>query len=63
MRWKGIQSMRLANLFGARNLSPDFLKFATDRGAVLVESDEEWSRLLENAEMNSRSSNAAKYKK
>jgi uncharacterized protein YjbI with pentapeptide repeats len=64
IRWKGIQSMRLANLFGARNLSPDLLKFATDHGAVLVESDEQWSHLLENADMNSRSSNkATKYKK
>ncbi len=43
--WKEISSMRLANIFGARNVPDGFLQFALAHGAVSVETDEEWTAL------------------
>jgi len=45
--WKEISSMRLANLAGARNASPEFMTFAIREGAVSLESDERWEDLLQ----------------
>jgi len=45
--WKGISSMQLANLAGARNASPEFMTFAVKAGAVNLESDEQWEALLQ----------------
>jgi len=44
--WKEIGSMRLANVAGVRNASPEFMKFAAKEGAVILDSDEEWDTLL-----------------
>jgi len=44
--WKEIQSMQLANVYGVRNASAEFLAFAQMRGAVSLESDEDWNVLL-----------------
>jgi uncharacterized protein YjbI with pentapeptide repeats len=45
VRWKGISSMRLANINGVRNAPAGFLEFALAHGAVQAASDEEWTRL------------------
>ena len=45
VRWRGISSMRLANVNGVRNAPAGFLDFALAHGAVQAESDEEWTRL------------------
>jgi len=44
--WKKIGSMRLANIAGARDAAPEFIKFAAGQGAVSIDSDEEWEALL-----------------
>jgi len=43
--WKEISSMRLANVFGARNPPDGFIQFALAHGAVSVQTDEEWAAL------------------
>jgi hypothetical protein len=47
--WKDIESMRLANIYGMKNASPEFVAFAQRKGAVSVESDEDWNVLLREA--------------
>jgi uncharacterized protein YjbI with pentapeptide repeats len=47
INWQGISSIRLANLAGAKNAPPEFLKFASDHGAVSIESDEQWAKLMQ----------------
>jgi len=44
--WQGVQSMRLANIYGIRNVSPEFLAFAKRQGAVSLASDDDWNVLL-----------------
>jgi uncharacterized protein YjbI with pentapeptide repeats len=46
-KWSGIADLKLANIFGVKNASPDFNSWATQKGAVSIESDEEWSKMLE----------------
>jgi hypothetical protein len=45
VRWDGISSLRLTNIFGARNAPNGFTAFALAHGAVSVESNEEWTKL------------------
>jgi Pentapeptide repeats (9 copies) len=45
IRWDGIVSMHLANIYGARNAPDGFLGFALAHGAVSIASDEEWTKL------------------
>jgi hypothetical protein len=45
IRWDGIASMRMANVFGVRNVPDGFVAFALAHGAVSVASDEEWTKL------------------
>jgi Pentapeptide repeats (9 copies) len=45
VRWQGILSVRLADLFGAKNLPPDFSQWATRHGAVFLSSDDQWNAL------------------
>ena len=47
LHWQGISSIRLANLAGAKNAPPDFLKFASEHGAVSIESDDQWANLMQ----------------
>ena len=47
VRWKDIGSMRLANIAGARNAPPDFMKLAAAQGAVSLDSDDQWNALLQ----------------
>jgi len=44
--WKDIQSMQLANIYGMKNASPEFLAFAAKQGAVSLASDDDWNVLL-----------------
>jgi hypothetical protein len=47
IRWSMIANLKLANLFGAKNSPPDFMNWALQKGAVSIESDEEWSKLTD----------------
>jgi uncharacterized protein YjbI with pentapeptide repeats len=44
--WKEIQSLQLANVYGMKNASAEFLAFAQKHGAVSLESDDDWNILL-----------------
>jgi hypothetical protein len=44
--WEDIRSIQLANIYGVKNASPEFLAFAQKFGAVSLESDEGWNVLL-----------------
>jgi uncharacterized protein YjbI with pentapeptide repeats len=45
VRWDGIASMRMANVFGVRNAPDGFVAFALAHRAVSVASDEEWTKM------------------
>jgi uncharacterized protein YjbI with pentapeptide repeats len=45
IRWDGIASMRLANVFGVRNAPDGFVAYALAHGAVAAATDEEWTKL------------------
>jgi uncharacterized protein YjbI with pentapeptide repeats len=45
IRWDGITSMRLANIYGMRNAPAGFVAFAMAHGAVTAASDDEWTKL------------------
>jgi hypothetical protein len=47
--WKDIQSLQLANIYGMKNTTPDFLAFAQKHGAVSLQSDDDWNVLLRKA--------------
>ena len=47
--WKDIQTMKLANVYGMKNASAEFLDFATKHGAVSLASDDDWNVLLRQA--------------
>jgi uncharacterized protein YjbI with pentapeptide repeats len=47
--WKGIQSMKLANIYGMKDVSAEFLAFAKNQGAVSLQSDDDWNVLLRKA--------------
>jgi uncharacterized protein YjbI with pentapeptide repeats len=49
MAWKNIRSMQLANVYGMKNTSPEYLAFAAKQGAVNLASDDDWNALLRNA--------------
>lgn len=42
VHWERIRSIRGANIFGARNAPPGFVQWATQQGAVQIESDSQW---------------------
>ena len=46
-KWSLIANLKLANIFGVKNAPQDFNRWAVQKGAVSIESDEEWSKLLE----------------
>ena len=49
VNWQGIQSMKLANVYGVRNAPPEFLDYARKSGAVSLASDDDWNALLRQA--------------
>jgi uncharacterized protein YjbI with pentapeptide repeats len=50
LKWKGIRDLKLANLFGVKDAPEGFMTWAMQKGAVTVESDADWERLIEKAE-------------
>jgi len=46
--WKDIRSMQLANIFGTKNASDEFIAFAKKKGAVSMASDDDWNAMLRN---------------
>ena len=44
-KWEKIADLKLANIHGVRNAPPNFLAWATAKGAVSIESDAEWAAL------------------
>ena len=47
VKWPKIADLKSANIFGVKNPPPDFNRWALEKGAVAIESDEEWSKLTE----------------
>jgi hypothetical protein len=47
IKWPSITNIKLANILGAKNAPADFTRWALQQGAVSIESDTEWSKLLE----------------
>ena len=47
--WKEIPSMQLANIYGMKNVSSEFLAFAKQHGAIDLQSDDDWNVLLRKA--------------
>jgi len=47
IRWQMIANLKLANIFGVKNSPADFTSWALQKGAVSIESDEEWSKLTD----------------
>lgn len=45
-KWKGMASLRLANLYGAKSLPAGFAEWAVQHGALFIESDDEWTAAL-----------------
>jgi hypothetical protein len=43
IRWQQIESMRFANIYGVQNAPEGFIAWAKARGAVNIESDEQWA--------------------
>jgi uncharacterized protein YjbI with pentapeptide repeats len=50
--WQSIGSINLANLQGCRNPPSGFLDWAKNHGAVQIDSDADWAKLLRNANLN-----------
>jgi Pentapeptide repeats (8 copies) len=46
IKWKEIANLKAANLFGTKNASPEFVDWAIKKGAVMLESDDEWLALI-----------------
>lgn len=46
-KWSLIANLKLANIFGVKNAPPDFDRWAIEKGAVSIESDDEWTKLCE----------------
>jgi hypothetical protein len=47
IKWSKIASIKLANIYGVKNAPADFNSWALQKGAVSIESDEDWSKLTE----------------
>jgi len=60
LAWKDIQAMKLANVYGMKNASAEFLDFAKKNGAVSLASDDDWNALLREASGDSNDANNTK---
>jgi hypothetical protein len=47
LKWKGIKELKLANVFGVRDVPDGFMAWARQHGAVAIESDAEWQAAIE----------------
>ena len=43
--WQKISGIKLANIYGAKNAPDGFMAWATQHGAVSIESDDQWNAL------------------
>jgi uncharacterized protein YjbI with pentapeptide repeats len=46
LQWKQIAAVKLANLFGAKNLPDGFFAWALQKGAVTIGSSDDWAALI-----------------
>jgi len=46
LRWNEISAIQLANVYGVKNPPAGFLSYALSHGAVSIQSDDDWSKLL-----------------
>lgn len=44
-KWRSITSLKAANVYGVKSAPPGFVDWALKRGAVSIQSDEQWSAL------------------
>jgi hypothetical protein len=49
LQWQGINGIKLANLFGAKNAPEGFIQWAMQNGAVAIEGDAEWQVAIDKA--------------
>ena len=56
IKWSGIASLKLTNIFGAKSLPAGFARWALQHGAVSLQSDDEWNALQALAARNTQSS-------
>jgi Pentapeptide repeats (8 copies) len=47
IKWQSIANIKSANIYGTKNASPDFVRWALANGAFSLSSDAEWSKQLE----------------
>ena len=47
IKWSKIANIKLANIYGVKNAPADFNSWAQQKGAVSIESDEDWSKSTE----------------
>lgn len=45
--WRDIKSIKQANIFGVENPPDGFVKWATGQGAVIIEDEKEWIKLVQ----------------
>ena len=50
LKWKGIKEVKLANLFGVKDAPEGFIVWATQNGAVSIESAAEWEEAIQKAD-------------
>jgi hypothetical protein len=48
--WQQIKSIELANIYGVRNPPDGFIEWAIRKGAVSIEDNEEWEKLIREKE-------------
>lgn len=46
LQWNKIDAIKLANLFGAKNVPAGFMAWALQKGAVTIESSDDWEALI-----------------
>ena len=48
--WRRIKSIEFANIYGVKNAPKGFVEWAKGHGAVSIEDNEEWKRMLRKKE-------------
>jgi uncharacterized protein YjbI with pentapeptide repeats len=50
LKWKGINEVKFANLFGVKDAPEGFVQWAMKNGAVAIESDADWQAAIDKAD-------------
>jgi uncharacterized protein YjbI with pentapeptide repeats len=50
LKWKGINEVKFANLFGVKDAPEGFVQWAMKNGAVAMESDADWQAAIDKAD-------------